>query len=76
MQISPSRALVLSLLLALINGPALVGNGKITGGGVARTIETNQKLARNLELEEQLRRGSDTPPGGDPDCPPAPFMLA
>ncbi|XQE67410.1 hypothetical protein ACOAPY_02105 [Pseudomonas sp. P3C3] len=58
MQLSPPRALLLFLLLALIKGPALAGKGQIAGGG----IECNQNMARFLELDERLRRGSDAPP--------------
>jgi hypothetical protein len=76
MQLSASRALLLSLLLALINGPALAGKGQVAGGGVARTIECNQNIARNLELDERLRRGSDTPPCREPEGLPARFFLA
>lgn len=61
MQLSTAKALLLALLLALVNGPALAGQGKVAGGGVARTIECNQSMARSLELDE-MRRQSDTPP--------------
>ncbi len=50
MQLSPPRALLLFLLLVLINGPALAGKGQVAGGGIARTIECNQNIARYLEL--------------------------
>ncbi|MDD0842326.1 hypothetical protein [Pseudomonas sp. Gutcm_11s] len=76
MQLSTPRALFLSLLLALINGPALAGKGQISGGGVARTIECNQNIARSLELDDQLRRGSDTPPCREPQTLPRRFFLA
>jgi len=61
MQLSPPRALLLFLLLALINGPALAGKGQVAGGGIARTIECNQNIARYLELDERLRRGDALP---------------
>ncbi|SIS17164.1 hypothetical protein SAMN05878276_2845 [Aquipseudomonas alcaligenes] len=61
MQLSPPRALLLFLLLALINGPALAGKGQVAGGGIASTIECNQNIARYLELDEQRRQRSDTP---------------
>jgi len=44
MQLSAPRALLLSLLLALLNGPALLGQGQVSGGGIARTIECNQNI--------------------------------
>ena len=56
MQLTPSKAMLLAALLVLINGPALAGSG------VARTIESNQNMARNLELEERLKQRSDSPP--------------
>lgn len=76
MQMPPSKAMLLAMLLALINGPAIAGNGKVSGGGVARTIESNQSLARNVQLEEQLRRGSDTPPCREPRPMAGRFILA
>ena len=51
MQMSPSKAMLLAMLLALINGPAIAGNGKVSGGGVARTIES--KLDELAALPEQ-----------------------
>jgi hypothetical protein len=62
MQLTRPKAILLALLLALINGPALAGTGKVAGGGVARTIECNHNMARNMELDERLKRRSDTPP--------------
>lgn len=62
MQLDAARALLLALLLTLINGPALAGEGKVSGGGLARTIECNQNMAHKLELDERLRRASETPP--------------
>jgi hypothetical protein len=62
MQLTRPKAILLALLLALINGPALAGSGKVAGGGVARTIECNHNIARNMELDERLKRRSDTPP--------------
>lgn len=76
MQLSASRALLLSLLLALINGPALAGKGQVAGGGVARTIECNQNIARNLELDERLRRGSDATPCRAPQALARRLLLA
>ncbi len=46
MQISAQQALLLAVFLTLSNAPALAGNGKVVGGGIARTIECNQTLAR------------------------------
>lgn len=68
MQLSTPQAMLLSLFLALTNGPALVGNGQVTGGGVARTIECNQNIARNLQLDEHRRRSNDEPPRRTPDA--------
>jgi hypothetical protein len=62
MQLTPSKAMLLAALLVLINGPALAGSGSVAGSGVARTIESNQNMARNLELEERLKQRSDSPP--------------
>ncbi|MBB1518354.1 hypothetical protein [Aquipseudomonas guryensis] len=62
MQISAQQALLLAVFLTLSNAPALAGNGKVVGGGIARTIECNQTLARNLELDEQLKRLPGNPP--------------
>ncbi len=62
MQITTRQALLLAAFLTLSNGPALAGNGKVVGGGIARTIECNQTLARNLELDVQLKRLSGNPP--------------
>lgn len=62
MQLSASNALLLATLLALINAPGLVGHGSVVGGGIARTIECNQSLARSLELDDQLRRRPAGPP--------------
>jgi hypothetical protein len=76
MQLTPPKALLLALLLALINGPALAGSGKVAGGGVARNIECNHNMARNLELDEQLKRRSDTPPGRTRAALSARFLLA
>lgn len=63
MHLAPRQALFLATVLALSNGPALAGSGKVVGGGVARTIESIQNLARNLELDESLKRR----PGGPPN---------
>lgn len=76
MQLSAPRALLLSLRLALLNGPALAGKGQVSGGGVARTIECNQNIARNLELDARLRRGSDAPPCREPGRLSRRFLLA
>ncbi|WP_137974632.1 hypothetical protein [Pseudomonas sp. F(2018)] len=76
MQLTPPKAMLLALLLALINGPALAGSGKVAGGGVARTIECNHNMARNLELDEQLKRRSDTPPCRELAGLSARFLLA
>ncbi len=62
MQLSASNALLLATLLVLINAPGLVGHGSVVGGGIARTIECNQSLARSLELDDQLRRRPSGPP--------------
>ena len=72
MQLSPPRALLLFLLLTLINGPALAGKGQVAGGG----IECNQNIARYLELDERLRRGSDAPPCREPQALARRFLLA
>ena len=76
MQLTTPKAMLLALLLALINGPALAGSGKVAGGGVARTIECNHNMARNLELNEQLKRRSDAPPGRMRAALSARFLLA
>ena len=76
MQLSARHALLLSFLLTLINGPALLGHGQVSGGGIARTIECNQNIARHLQLDEQRRGGSDTPPCREPDALPRRFLLA
>lgn len=76
MQLSPPRALLLFLLLVLINGPALTGKGQVAGGGIARTIECNQNIARYLELDERLRHGSDAPPCREPQALARRFLLA
>lgn len=75
MQLSPPKALFLTLLLALVNGPALAGKGQVSDAGVARTIECNQNIARSLELEGP-RGASDTPPCREPRRLPARFRLA
>jgi len=75
MQLSAPRALLLSLLLALLNGPALLGQGQVSGGGIARTIECNQNMARSLELDE-MRRHSDAPPCRKRAPLPGRFRLA
>lgn len=62
MQFSTKQALLLATFLTLSNGPALAGSGQVVGGGIARTIECNQTLARNLELDEQLKRLPGNPP--------------
>ena len=72
MQLSTPRALLLFLLPALINGPALAGKGQIAGGG----IECNQNMARFLELDERLRRGSDAPPCRGPQALARRLLLA
>ena len=46
------------------------------GGGIARTIECNQNIARYLELDERLRRGSDAPPCREPQALARRFLLA
>lgn len=75
MQLSALQALLLCLLLALINGPAMAGKGQVSGGGIARTIECNQNIARYLELDGQLRRRCDTPPCRPPQALPRRFLL-
>lgn len=62
MQLSAQQVLLLATFLTLSNAPALAGSGKVVGGGIARTIECNQTLARNLELDEQLKRLPGNPP--------------
>ncbi|MWV14554.1 hypothetical protein F3I16_00735 [Pseudomonas sp. L-22-4S-12] len=62
MHLSPRRTLLLAALLALSNAPALAGKGAVVGGGVARTIECNQSLARQLQLDERLKRLPGNPP--------------
>ncbi|HSC82626.1 MAG TPA: hypothetical protein VLC30_03320 [Pseudomonas sp.] len=62
MQLSMPNALLLASLLALINAPGLIGQGNVVGGGIARTIECNQSLARNLELDDQFKRRLGSPP--------------
>ena len=74
MQLSTSRVLLLSLLLALINGPALAGKGQVSGSGIARTIECNQNIARHLELDDRLRRSSEAPPCREPGRLPQRFL--
>lgn len=69
MHLSRRRALLLATVLTLSNGPALAGSGKVVGGGVARTIESIQNLARNLELDEGFKRL----PGGPPNKQPLGF---
>ena len=64
--------LLLFLLLVLINGPALAGKGQVAGGG----IECSQNIARYLELDERLRRGSDAPPCREPQALARRFLLA
>lgn len=69
MHLTRRKALLLASVLALSNGSALAGSGKIVGGGVARTIESIHTLARNLELDEGLKRQ----PGGPPNKQPVDF---
>ena len=45
-------------------------------GGIARTIECNQNIARYLELDERLRRGSDAQPCREPQALARRFLLA
>ncbi|MBC9252794.1 hypothetical protein A9179_21220 [Pseudomonas alcaligenes] len=66
MHLRTPQALLLAALLALLNAPALLGQGTVVGGGVARTIECNHSLARGLELEERLRQLPGEPPGKRP----------
>lgn len=68
MQLSSAQAMLLSLFLVLTDGPALLGNGQVTGGGIARTIECNQNIARNLQLDDQRRRSNDVPPSRNPNA--------
>ncbi|MBB2494040.1 hypothetical protein [Aquipseudomonas ullengensis] len=75
MQLSTSNALLLASLLALINAPGLIGHGSVVGGGIARTIECNQSLARSLELDEHLKRRPGEPPN-KPAPDNGPFILA
>lgn len=75
MQLSIPNALLLAALLALINAPGLLGHGTVVGGGIARTIECNQSLARSLELDEQLKRRPAGPPNKQRRAS-GPFILA
>ncbi len=75
MQLSMPNALLLASLLALINAPGLIGQGNVVGGGIARTIECNQSLARSLELDDQLKRQPSGPPNR-PRPGNGPFILA
>nr|WP_177412426.1 hypothetical protein [Pseudomonas cavernicola] len=54
--------LILAALAVMTNGFSLFGIGQASVGSVARTIECNHSIARNLELKETLQRIAGNPP--------------
>jgi hypothetical protein len=53
---------VIAFLAFITNGSSLLGIGQGSAGSVARTIEANHSLARNIETQKALGLLAGNPP--------------
>ncbi|MHC8391883.1 hypothetical protein ACYZTM_28640 [Pseudomonas sp. MDT2-39-1] len=56
------RLWVIAFLAFMTNGSSLLGGGQGSAGSVARTIEANHNLARNIETAKALGLLAGNPP--------------
>jgi hypothetical protein len=56
------RLWVIAFLAFMTNGSTLLGIGQASAGSVARTIEANHNLARNIETAKALGLLAGNPP--------------
>lgn len=57
-----TRLLIVAGLAVMTNGFSLFGIGNASAGALARTLECNTNIARNIEVGETLKRLAGNPP--------------
>lgn len=70
-----SKLWVIAFLAFMTNGASLLGIGQGSAGSVARSIEANHNLARNIETEKSLGLLAGNPPIKRQDVFFGPFQV-
>ncbi|MNE78228.1 hypothetical protein D3C80_1746100 [compost metagenome] len=70
-----SRLWVIGFLAVLTNGSSLLGLGQASAGSLAKTIECNHTIARNIENAKALGLLVGTPPSKPRQRIEGPFAI-
>ncbi|ARU88159.1 hypothetical protein [Pseudomonas sp. M30-35] len=62
MKLKNRNLLIIAALAFMTNGLSLLGLEYGSAGALARTLECNSNIARNLQIAQQLKRMSTSPP--------------
>ncbi|POA16793.1 hypothetical protein C1886_25305 [Pseudomonas sp. FW300-N1A1] len=66
---------VVAFLVFLTNGASLLGVGQASAGSLARAIECNHSIARNIETAKALGLLAGNPPSKSRSPLPGPFQV-
>ncbi|WP_339488205.1 hypothetical protein [Pseudomonas sp. EL_65y_Pfl2_R95] len=67
MKLKNRNLLIIAALAIMTNGLSLLGLNHGSAGALARTIECNSNIGRNLQVAQQLKLMTSTPPN-KADC--------